>query len=453
MKLKYIVVIAIALLPATNISSQKVYTLQECRSMALQNNVRMREAALNIESAKEQQKEAKAKYFPTVSANGTYFYASDYLVKEKVSLSSSDQQNLASFMQQAGLDASSLSSLPTTYTLQAIKHGTIVNLMTMEPIYTGGQIVNGNKLAKIQTDVKELMLQQSRDDVLRTTEIYYNQLLSLYEQQKTLDKVDKQLESILKDAENSYKAGVSNKNDVLSVELKKNDVAVSRLKLDNGINLTKMVLAQYIGVNGQNIQIDKHLSENTPNPVTYLTDHPSALSNLTSAKLLDKNVRANELQTKMKRGELMPTLAVGVAGVYQDITNVSQTKAIGLATLSVPISDWWSNRGLKRQKIAEKIARMDNQDNKELLVIRMQSAYNDLDNAYKQIQLAKKSIEQSSENLRLNEDYYKEGTSSMTDLLNAQTLNQKSYNEYTEAVTQYLNCRTAYLISTGRTVE
>ena len=83
----------------------------------------------------------------------------------------------------------------------------------------------------------------------------------------------------------------------------------------------------------------------------------------------------------------------------------------------------------------------------------MQSCYNDLDNAYKQLQLAQKSIEKSTENLRLNQDYYHAGTSTMSDLLGAQTQSQQARDQYTEAVAEYLNSRTAYFIATGREVQ
>ena len=88
-----------------------------------------------------------------------------------------------------------------------------------------------------------------------------------------------------------------------------------------------------------------------------------------------------------------------------------------------------------------------------MLLIQMQSAFNDLDNAYKQLELSRKSIEKSAENLRLNEDYYQAGTSTMSDLLDAQTQDQQSHDQYTDAVTQYLNCRTAYFIATGRSEQ
>lgn len=183
-------------------------------------------------------------------------------------------------------------------------------------------------------------------------------------------------------------------------------------------------------------------------------DHVSALNNRTEAKLLDKNVEANALQTKMKKGALLPTLAVGAVGVYQDLAGEGKTNVIGMATVSIPISELWSgNHNVRHQKIAEQMARQDREDNRQLLLIQMQSAYNDLDNAYKQIMLARKSIEKSTENLRLNEDYYHAGTSTMSDLLDAQTQNQQSRNQYSEAVCQYLNSRTAYLIAIGRSVE
>lgn len=436
-----------------SLQAQKVYTLAECRQMALVNNNKIRNGRLAIDQAKEQEKEAFSKYFPSVSASGTYFRSKN-MQTEKFTMTQDDQQQLAGIISKLGLDPSALSSLPTTFTLEALNHGTIVNLMAMQPIYAGGQIVNGNRLARLQTDVRKLQLEQSKEDITNTTETYYNQLLSLYEKQLTLDVVDKQLQRIHQDAENAFNAGVSNKNDVLSVELKQNEIAANRLKLDNGIKLCKMVLAQYIGVFGEDIRIDTTLSKNLPEPSVYLVDHVASLDNRTEAKLLDKNVEASVLQKKLKQGALLPTVAVGAAGVYQDLSNIGHMKVMGLATVTIPISDWWgSSHGVHRLKIAEQMARQDRDDNRQLLLIQMQSAYNDLDNAYKQILLARKSLEQSAENLRLNEDYYQAGTSTMSDLLDAQTRSQQARDQYTDAVTQYLNSRTSYFIATGRSVN
>src|SRR5574344_1650691 len=441
----------VVLLIPVSLQAQKIYTLKECRHLALQNNIQIKKGRLAIDQAKEQEKNAFSHYFPTVSASGTYFHSNDELIKEKVTLSSEDQQQLAKTVAGLGLDPTALSSMPTSFTMKAIDHGTIANLIALEPLYAGGQITAGNKLAKVQTEVRRLQLQQSQDDVVNTTEQYFNRLLTLYAKMRTINQVEKQLDRIHQDAQNAYQGGISNKNDVLSVDLKRNEISTSRLKLENGIQLCKMVLAQYIGVMGEDIQIDTTLASDLPNPSVYLTDHSSALNHRTESQLLDKNVQASKLQTKLKRGALLPTVSVGAAGIYQDMSNTGHLKLVGLATVSIPVSEWWSgNHQVKQQQIAERMAQQSREDNRQLLLIQMQSAYNDLDNAYKQIGLDQTRLQKSAENLRLYEDYYKVGTSTMSDLLDAQTQDQQAKDQYVEAVTQYLNSRTAYFIATGK---
>lgn len=435
-------------------SAQKVYTLKECQDLAMQNNVKIHDAKLGVSQAIETQKNAFSNYLPTVTAGAVYFHSNDYMMKKDFSLSPDDQGKLGSVISQLGLNPAALAALPSSYSFNFLKHGTLAQIMAMEPIYAGGQITAGNKLAKVQTDVKKLQIRQSGDEIISTTETYYNQLLTLFGKLRTIEMADTQLKRIHKDAENAYKAGLSTKKDMLTVELKQNELFGNRLKVENGIKLCNMVLAQYIGMNGAEIMIDTTLTETINEPSTYLVDHVSALNNKVEAQLLDKNVEANKLQTKLKKGALMPTLSVGAVGMYQDMMGSGQANVVGLATVCVPISGWWSgNHIVRHQKIAEQIARQDRDDNRQLLIIQMQSAYNNLDNAYRQILVARKSIEQSTENLRLNEDYYKAGTATMSDLLDAQTSNQQSLDKYTETVCNYLDCKTAYFIATGRDAE
>lgn len=442
------------------VSAQRVYTLGECRQMALQNNIKMRDAQLNIHQAEETEKYAFSKYLPNVIAGATYFHANDYLVKKTYSLSPeltsivSSFNDFISLLSCLGLNPLGLATLPTSVDIRLGKQATIGHVIALEPIYAGGQITAGNKLARLQTDVRKLQKEQSSNEVITNTDSYYNLLLSLYIKRQTVKAANQQLTRIHQDAENAYKGGVIDKNDLLTVEVKQNEVGADSLKLENGIQLTKMALAQYIGMNALDIEIDTSITTSLPLPTVYAVDHDAALENRIETKLLDKNVEANHLQVKMKRGATLPTLSVGGVGLYQDWMGKGQTNIIGVATLSVPISELWgSTHEVKRQKIAEQVARQDREDNRQLLILQMKSAYNNLDNAYKRIVLARKNIEKSEENLRLNEDYYQAGTSTMSDLLDAQTKNQQARDQYADAVSDYLNCRTVYLLATGRDVE
>lgn len=83
-------------------------------------------------------------------------------------------------------------------------------------------------------------------------------------------------------------------------------------------------------------------------------------------------------------------------------------------------------------------------------MIRMQKAWDDVTDAYKQLAIARKSIEQSEENLRLNNQYYKAGTTKMSDLLNAQTMYQQNCDKFVDAYSAYRLKIVEYLKATGR---
>lgn len=76
--------------------------------------------------------------------------------------------------------------------------------------------------------------------------------------------------------------------------------------------------------------------------------------------------------------------------------------------------------------------------------------WNELEESYKQVKLSEESIATAEENVRLNTDYYKAGTVTLSDLLDAQSLLQQSRDQYTGDYTAYLIKRTEYLQATGR---
>jgi outer membrane protein len=81
----------------------------------------------------------------------------------------------------------------------------------------------------------------------------------------------------------------------------------------------------------------------------------------------------------------------------------------------------------------------------------MQNVKNQLDIiAYKQILIAKESIEQATENLRISNDQYKNGLEKMSNLLDAQSLLQQSKDKYVDSYAAYQKKCFEYLQVTGR---
>lgn len=402
----------------------EAFTLSQLLDSARSNNIALRNADRSIRSAYEQRKEAFTKYFPTISGSAFWFDAAKDIISTDVTIPG-------------------VGSLPLNY----IKDGVHGSVSATQPIFAGGKIVNNNKLAKVSEESSQIQRRLSQNDVDKTAEAYFWQMVTIEEKLKTVAATEKLLNDIHKDVDISVKAGVSLRNDLLQVQLRQNEVESQKLKLNNGLSLVKMLIAQYCGLRDTSFVLS--YDSKASSPIDLKQDHKRVLPNTAEYQLLGKQVEAAKLEKKLAVGQYLPTVAVSAGYSYSDILR-SKSNANIMATVSVPISDWWGgSHAIKRKNIAYQQAIDQQQDQSQLLVIRMQNAWNTVEEAYKQLGIAEKSIEQSAENLRLHRDFYKAGTATMSDLLEAQMLYQQSQDSRTDAFADYQNSILAYKQAVG----
>ena len=441
-------IVSIIALSCTITASAQTYTLQQLKDSALQNNIAIRNAKRSVDAAQQQRKEAFTKYFPNISGTGLWFNADKGMAKTELNLSEQISPELGMALAQS-LPAEALAAFGNPISISMMKNGTIAGVTAVQPIFAGGQIINGNKLAKVGEDVSRLQLQLSENEVEKQTEQYYWQLVSLQENMKTIEAVQALLADIYKDVDMAVRAGVAMRNDLLQVQLRQNDVESQKLKLNNGISIVRLLLAQYCGLNNTDFALtyDSKISSS----FAQKQDHSQALLTTAEYQLLNKQVEATKLQQKMEIGKNLPTVGIGAGYNYHNLLDNSHTFGMVFATVSVPISDWWGgSHAIKRKKIAQQQAEEQLADNSQLLKIRMQNAWNNVEVSRQQLQIAQRSIEQAEENLRLNRDYYKAGTSKMSDLLEAQLLYQQSLDRRTDAFADYQNKLLEYRQATGQ---
>lgn len=447
--MKRITLLAFAVLSCASVAwAQSTYTLEQVLDAARANNIAMRTARHNIEAAQQQRKEAFTKYFPQVSATGLWFRANKGMAETSLNLGEMISPEVGMALAQS-FPPEALASLANPIEVSMMKKGTIASVMALQPVFAGGQIVNGNRLARVGEDVSRLQLKVSQNEVEKTAEQYFWQLATLQEKMKTIQAVETLLNDIEKDVDVSVKAGVALRNDLLQVQLRQNDVASQRLKLVNGISLVRMLLSQYCGMRDTVFSITYN-AEAIP-PINIRQNHEQAVLGTAEYQLLDKQVEATALQQKMELGKNLPSVAVGAGYNYHNLLDNDHTFGMVFATVSVPISDWWGgSHAMKRKKIEHVKAQEQLADNAQLLVIRMQNAWNGVEEAYQQLQLAQLSIEQAAENLRINRDQYNAGVSRMSDLLEAQLLYQQACDKRTDAFAEYRNRLLEYRHATGQ---
>lgn len=426
-----------ALLMSLGSSAQKM-TLEQCLESAAKYNADLKNARLDISMAEEDKASAYTNYFPQISAMGLGFIGAKNLMR--------------STMEMPGMDLSAFGIPPMgnmSYEISMIKKGVIANITALQPIYMGGQIVNGNKLAEIQQEIRQLQLEMTEKDIYQNVQNYFWQLQGLRGNITTLDAVDKQLAEVHRLTENFVKAGVINRNDLLRVELKQQEMKSQRLSLNNGIELLRMLLAQLVGADYKNFDVVDSSILNPLSPESYFISTENALVQREEVELTSKSVQVNELQVKMKRGKNLPSITVGASGMYMNIMNENQGNLVGLATISIPISNWWAgSHEIKKAKMAVEQSRNTMQEVYKKLHIDVMNSWNQLNEAYAQIEIARKSVSQADENMRLNNDQYRVGTIGMTDLLDAVTLYTQAHNALVTSCATYQNKLADYIRKT-----
>lgn len=405
----------------TTLQAQQSYSLEQCRQMALTQNAQMRISANKTMIAKQEKREAATNFLPSISLAGGAMKADDGLLQIPMG----------------------------GQTMKLLDEGLYGGAMASLPIFAGGQIYNGHKLATLGLEVSELQLRQTTNEVKLTVEQYYWNIVVLNEKLQTLQQVEILLDKIRSDVKVAVDAGVKNRNDLLQVELRHNEIKSAVIYVENNIKVCKMLLAQYIGVDWENFDVQATVTADLLSPEYLFVNHAEHLDTTVEYQLLSKAVEASKLEMRLNKGQFLPTVALSGGYLYNDFIGPSQNSFVGMVNVSIPIS-WKASHSVRKYKYRYQNAVTEFDDGSEQLIIRMQKAQIDLSNAYQLALIARNSIEQSEENLRLNEQYYKAGTSSMSDLLEAQQLFQQSRDKYAEAYSKYEISKTEYLQATGR---
>lgn len=404
-----------------------VFSLDECVEMALTHNTKAIIADNNLKEAIALSREAFTKYFPEVAATGLMFWANHDII----------QYNVLDIIE-----------------LGIIKKGKAFGIQAVQPIFLGGQIVNGNKLAKVGEEVAELRRTQTQNELRLTTETLYWKLNTLKSTRETLNSAIATLDTLESQVSIAVDAGLALNNDLLKVKLRRNSYKSELVDLDNGIMLVKMLLSQYIGMGPEgNIEIQEAMTEYDLPGLPYSIYIPAndALPHTTDFRLLMKNIEAKKLERRLEVGKNLPALALGGGWYYHDLFRQNHNFASLQLGLEIPLTGWWGGSySIKRKDLAIQNATHEMQDLSQQLQIEMQDKWNNLTAAYRKMEIEQEGIRESLENLRLNSLYYEAGMATVTDLLEADTQLKESRERFINALGEFNTSRSAYLIATGR---
>lgn len=439
---KHITSLLFALLVLGLKAQTPVLTLDSCFALAKANNAQLLTDQLEIQKAQEVKAQVFTKHFPQVSISYLAYYAARPIIEYGINDIQDDDLGafLSALITTLNDPEGANMGLPTEINLMEKGHG--VNATAMMPVYAGGRILNGNRLANVGIEAAQLKAEVSERDMLENIESTYYLVLGLQDKVHTVESALALTDSLDHIVDVALKAGLITKSDKLRLALKQNELKANQLQLSNGIVLASQLLCQQIGITYP----EDGLTLDTAS--FSIKNHADALREnfiRPEQQLLQLQIDAEKLRKKLTLGEALPQVGIGGTYSYGNLVRKYKGNAIALAQVSIPLTQWWeTSHKLKEHNIAIREAELMQKDLTEKMGLQVKQAYNQMVEAEALMQSDKAALDMAQENYRLAELNYRAGMNTITDVLEAHALLLQAKNAITDRQITYLTARRRY---------
>ena len=334
-----------------------------------------------------------------------------------------------------------------------------------QPLYAGGKIMAGNKLARIGRESAAETLRKTRMEVIAEADQAYWNYIAVGCKVRMLEAYRTQMDTLYSQTRTALATGMATDNQLLRIGTKRSEIDYQLQKVRHGADLCRLSLCHVLG-KPFDTPIEPADTLGQAVPPGQLDESIAFRPEL---QLLRHQVAAREQQVKSARGDILPQIGLSAGYAYYGNVkiNAMTTDALGnyvpytqklddgiglvMASVSIPLFHW--GEGLKKVKKARldlQNAQLDLQRNTRLLSIEVRQAIQNLTDGYNLVQTAELACLQARENLRTMRNRYTNGLSPLTDLLDAQSQWQQAESNRIEALAQYKIYETDYLRCTGR---
>ncbi|MDE5643441.1 MAG: TolC family protein, partial [Muribaculaceae bacterium] len=311
---------------------QAAVSLDSCRAMALRSNKQLMISRERMNTAHYQNKEAFAAYLPAIDFTGGYAYN-----QRQIALLGEDAMlptktfDLATQSYQYNIVKNPVTGEPVLNNGSPIPsevavipkdamtfdtHNVFFGALTLtQPIYMGGKIVAMNKLTKFAEQLAGQLNIREAENVVYAVDAAYWQVVSLKAKHELAKSYVNLLDTLQRNVRMMVENGVATKSDQLSVDVKLNSAQVDLVKVENGLKLSRMALAQVCGlpVDTTFPLVDEDAD------ISGVCASPEALGGYNMEEVYDRrpDIRALELasdiagqQKNVARASMLPNLAL-----------------------------------------------------------------------------------------------------------------------------------------------
>lgn len=437
-------------------------SLDSCRAMALSNNKNLRMKAEAVRQAGYQKDEAFAAYLPALDFAGGYMYN-----QKNLSIFDSDQRlpvqtfDLKTQSYQYNLVKNPVTGEPIKgpggqYIPEQVAlipkeamefdiHNVFFGAITLtQPIFMGGKIVAMNKITGYAEELARAMHNSEAENIIYAVDAAYWQVVSLKAKQKLAQSYVQLLDTLHYNVEKMVEQGVATRSDLLTVDVKLNQANVDLTKVDNGLVLSRMALAQVCGlpVNSDLHLVDEDIEVATVSaPVATSYNMEDVYARRQDLRALEIGVNIYSKQEDVVKSDMLPKVAlVGTysfsnPNMFDGFKNrFNGAFSVG-AMVTIPIWHWGGNYNKYRAaKSKTTIARLELENAKEMINLQVSQSAFKAQEAMKTYEMTVSNLTKANENLRQANVGFREGVMTTDNVMEAQTAWLKANSEKVDAM-------------------
>ncbi len=468
MRYSSFITLLIAAAGIASAQSPGTVSLDSCRSMAITSNRQLMVSRAKIQQAEYQKKEAFAAYLPAIDFNGGYTYN-----QRELSIFDSDQLlptktfNLEKQQYEFNLVTNPMTGepikgpdgqyIPSTVALipkEAMTydiHNVFFGAITLtQPIFMGGKIVAMNRITRDAELVAREMHNSEVENVIYAVDAAYWQVVSLKAKYELASHFVELLDSLSHDVHLMFDQGVATRSDVLSVDVKLNAAQVDLTKVENGLVLSRMALAQVCGLPVNEVFTLADEDQSRPQltaEVARTYDMEEVYSRRPDLEALRLGVGIMGQKKKVALSDMLPKVALVGAYSFSNPNlydgfkkNFKGAFSVGVA-VSIPIWHWGGNYNKYRAAaVDETIMQLQLDDARTLVDLQVKQASFKTSEAYKTYNTTCANLEKADENLRCADLAFREGVATTDNVLEAQTAWLKAHSEQIDAMIDVRLC-------------
>ena len=372
--------------------------LEQYRAMALDYSHDLHAAEKNIAASMEVERSARADLKPKLSADANFQYTGNPM--------------------ELNIDLPSMSA-PLTFQGRDLKYG--ASLTLLQPVYTGGQLLESIRLARHRQSLANGQADVLRSSVCYQTDIQYWNTVARKEIVGVTADFRESVASLAQTIRERVDAGLADPQDLLMAEVRLNDADYQLLQAQNSFETGRMALNSLIGV-----ALEAPTETDTTIPqVKWASDSLLAADGSFRPELRMAHDQIRIAESSLKLNDASPG--------YNFKSDLDPNYAV-YAKLSVPLFEWGKRRNEKRaSKLRIGMANDNLNRVQDDIRLEVQTARVSLIQALERVRLSESSLEKAKENEQKALERYTEGRISIVEVIDAQTYRQTSQVNYVQA--------------------